>query len=173
MKHNFDLSEWLKSFGIIGGEVPDIVPVIQPVLVINERSQNVFPGLAPTQQKGALIGATASSYAAFAILAVAPGGCFIESALFTDVTAPYAQHLWRWKVQSADPSLGATATNTVFGTPECLLYTGVSLGVSSPFTFLKNEINLGQPKTQQETINGQRYNTAIIKQIFNFNFGAF
>ncbi len=54
------------------------------------------------------------------------------------------------------------------------LYTRVPIyeyGVSSDASFngfLKNEVNLGQPKTQQETINGQRYNTAIIKQTILF-----
>ena len=54
------------------------------------------------------------------------------------------------------------------------LYTRVPIyeyGVTSDATFngfLKDEININQPKTQRETINGQQYNTAIIKQTMLF-----
>lgn len=50
------------------------------------------------------------------------------------------------------------------------LYTRVPIyeyGVSTDATFngfLKNEINLGQPKAAKENLNGQQYNAAVIKQ---------
>jgi len=143
MQHNFDMSAWLESFGILGGEVPEIVPVLQPVLVVNGESENVFPELAPTQNVGTFLAPGVFQSATLAVQALAAGGAFVDYISVTD--AAHAPATFRWKITATDPGLNPLTGNTVFGTPVTACYSGVLASIGAPFMFARDNVTAFRP----------------------------
>ena len=142
MKHTYDLAAWLNFFGIKGGQVPDIVPVIQPTLDIGQN-ENVFPLLAPTQNAGGLVSGGAGQVATMAIEAKTKGGAFVDYVSVT--TTAYAPVSFRWKITTTNPGLAAHTANIVFGDPESAITSGSAAAPGAPFLFAQGDVTAFRP----------------------------
>ena len=135
MKHTADLSKWLEFWGVKGGQVPDLVPSIQPVISFGVR-ELVVPEFAPTQNFGnALLGPTNS--ATWTIQAAAEGGALVDWLGCFDTTG--GQLPFRWQIR--DTHFGGTllAGDVVVGDPVSVARSSDTAAISAPFMFGNNE----------------------------------
>lgn len=116
-RHNLGVSEWLQRLGIKGGDVPDVVPLIQPVQVVSDASALTSPLIAPVAWAGGVVAAGGvGEYASLTVQALASGGVWIR---YLSLSAGAAVANPIWTIAATDPfaadPLATTATNRNMG----------------------------------------------------------
>ena len=135
MKHTADLSKWLEFWGVKGGQVPDLVPSIQPVISFGV-TELVVPEFAPTQNFGnAILGPT--NHATWTIQAPAEGGALVDWVGCFDSTG--GQLPFRWQIRDTMFGGAATTGNVVVPDPVSLLRSTDTTALAAPFMFANNE----------------------------------
>ena len=135
MKHTVDLSKWLEFWGVKGGQVPDLVPSVQPVVSFG-TTELVVPEFAPTQNFGNAI-LVPTNNATWVIHAPAEGGALVDWLGIFDSTG--TQLPFRWQIR--DSHFGGTlvAGDEVVPTPVAAMRATDTAPISAPFMFGNNE----------------------------------
>lgn len=110
MRTTLGIEKLLSALGIEGGARPEVIPAIQPVLVVGDGSALVPPLGAPRALAGGSCSLAAGEYSGLSLQCLASGGVFIERCrLFSTGT-----RIFFYTVGPADPftldQLGTTCT---------------------------------------------------------------
>lgn len=135
MKHTVDLSKWLEFWGVKGGQVPDLVPSVQPVVSLG-TTELVVPEFAPSQNFGNAI-LVPTNHATWTILAPAEGGALVDWLGCFDSAG--AQLPYRWQIRDSSFGGGSIAGDVVVETPVSIMRGTDTTALGPPFMFANNE----------------------------------
>ena len=131
MKHTVDLSKWLAFWGVKGGQVPDLVPSVQPTISLG-TTELVVPEFAPCQNFGGAVIAPTNS-GTYCITAPAQGGALVDWLSLYDVSGN--QVVMRWKILSSDFGGTTVDGDEVVPTPVSFMTQSDTAAVSVPYMF--------------------------------------
>ena len=101
--HTWNLGKWLDALGMKRQVLPEVVPVVQPVVVLGDHRGLVSQVLAPRAWMGADRSAVVGAFSAFQLTSRAPGGTFIRNLTWG---VPSGTRNVCWRVTSSPGTLG-------------------------------------------------------------------
>lgn len=87
MSNNINFAKWLGRMGMTRPDEPEVIHAIQPVMVVQDTSQQVSPAFGPRAMAGELVAAVAFEKCSAILEAVPDGGVLAKCTVTTDVDA--------------------------------------------------------------------------------------